>query len=79
MEPKVLHTIITAAFALAETERASLRSSVQRLEPRSRDQLIKKYGEADAWRGLADDNVLTLCDLFDHLEQEPNLGMKHQG
>ncbi len=78
MGPEILKIILTAAFALAETERASLKNRLLRLEARSRDQLVKKYGETDAWRGLADDNILTLCDVLDHIALGHPLKTKSQ-
>lgn len=71
MHPDHLKSVLTAAFAFADAERRSLQFTVLSLDPRTKRPLVEKYGEANAWRGLADQNHLLLCDTMDALERTP--------
>ena len=50
-----LKLYLSASFKVIERQQAEMVRMVDRLERVTRNQLIRHYGEADAWRGLASD------------------------
>ena len=52
---QALQLYLSASFKVIELEQEFMQRMVDRLERATRDQLIRHYGKADAWRGLASD------------------------
>ena len=51
-----LKLYLSASFKVIERQQAEMVRMVDRLERVTRNQLIRHYGETDAWRGLAPDD-----------------------
>ena len=63
-----LQLYLQASFQVIQREQASMVRMVDRQERSTREQLIRHFGEANAWRGLAPDDFQLAFDLMKAFE-----------
>ena len=61
---QALEHLIAGAIFHVRQDVASSKAAVHLLEKPARDSLLSLYGEARAWRGLADDSTLAMHDAL---------------
>jgi hypothetical protein len=59
---------LSHSFKVIENQQKQAAEMIDRLEPRTRESLIRHFGDANAWRGLASDDLQISYDLMKSFE-----------
>jgi hypothetical protein len=59
---------LSHSFKVIEREQKQAAEMIDRLEPRTRESLIRHFGDANAWRGLTSDDHQISYDLMNAFE-----------
>jgi hypothetical protein len=63
-----LKLYLSHSFKVIAREQEQAAGMVKRLEPKTRESLIRHFGDANAWRGLPRDDLQTSYDIMKAFE-----------